>query len=134
MLGLHQLYYFASKYPRELFQATTIQNDWFFLALFSIRLSHIAVVLFHLISPQERRTQIAPNLRSLKCTRHMFKNLVRVCSLERYRSDEALLDLKSPLLALNELHSQALLYLIELWKLNYSRLTTQHHATAATSG
>ena len=84
------------------------------------------VVLFHLISPQERKTQVAPNLRNLKCTRHMFKNLIRLCSAERYRSDEALLDLKSPLLGLNELHSQALLYLIELWKLHYSSLTTQN--------
>jgi len=57
----------------------------------------------------------------------MFKNLIRVCSLERYRSDEALLDLKSPILALNELHAQTLIYLIELWKQHYNRLTTQHH-------
>mmetsp|Transcript_10470 Transcript_10470/g.12370 ORF Transcript_10470/g.12370 Transcript_10470/m.12370 type:complete len:99 (-) Transcript_10470:167-463(-) len=56
----------------------------------------------------------------------MFKNLIRVCSLERYRSDEALLDLKSPLLGLNELHSQALMYLIELWKIDYNNLMTKH--------
>ena len=61
----------------------------------------------------------------------MFKNLVRICASERFRSDEALLDLKSPLLALNELHSQALLYLIDLWKQHYSTLTTQHHNSAA---
>ena len=74
---------------------------------------------------------MAPNLRNLKCSRFMFKNLVRVCTAERYRSDEALLDLKSPLLALNELHSQALIYLIELWKLHYSSLTTKNTSKGA---
>lgn len=125
LLGLHQLFYFASKHPRELFQASTISNDWFFLALFSIRLTHVIMVLFHLISPEERKT-VPPALRSLKCTRHQFKNLLRACTLEQFRSDEALLDLKSPLLALNELHSQSLLYLIELWKVQYSWLTTDN--------
>ena len=46
--------------------------------------------------------------------------------MDQYQSDEALLDLKSPILAVNELHSQALLYLIELWKVRYSWLTTEH--------
>ena len=36
------------------------------------------------------------------------------------------MDLKSPILALNELHSQGLLYLIELWKVHYSWLTTEN--------
>jgi len=69
ILGLHQFDYFANKYPRELFQATTIQNDYFFLALFSIRLTHVIIVLFHLMSPQDRRTKVPPNMMHLKCTR-----------------------------------------------------------------
>ena len=64
----------------------------------------------------------------------MFKNLIRLCTLEQYRSDEALLDLKTPILPLNELHSQALLYLIELWKLRYSELTTKHHTDGQQAG
>ena len=70
-----------------------------------------------------------PAMRNLKCTRQQFKNLVRVCTLDQFRSDEALLDLKSPILPLNELHSQALLYLIELWKVQYSWLTTDNSNT-----
>ena len=83
------------------------------------------MVLFHLVSPEERRS-VPPAMRNLKCTRFQFKNLIRVCAMDQYQSDEALLDLKSPILALNELHSQALLYLIEVWKVHYSWLTTEN--------
>ena len=60
----------------------------------------------------------------LKCTRVQFKHMIRLCHLEQFKSDEALQDIKSPILALNELHSQALIFLIEYWKQLFSRVSS----------
>ena len=82
------------------------------------------IVLFHLLSPKDRKTMVPPNMRHLKCTRAQFKNLVRLCNCEQFRSDEALQEIKSPILGLNELHSLSLIFLIERWRHLFSKVTT----------
>lgn len=53
--------------------------DWFFLALYSIRLTHALIILFHLLSPAERKRTVS-KIKSFKCKRSAFKNLIRLSS------------------------------------------------------
>jgi len=66
--GLVQLLYFSRNYPSQVFNSTAAACPWFFLALHSIRLSHLLIILFNLLEPSEMK-KILPDLRKIKCPR-----------------------------------------------------------------
>jgi len=55
LLALTQLEYFASHFPSDLRQAIKIESEWFFLALVSIRLSHLLIIMLNLFNPDQRK-------------------------------------------------------------------------------
>ena len=136
ILGVKNLTYFAQNYPEQV--RLMSQTPLFFMALHSIQISvcfiildllpqHFLIVHLHLV---KNEASLMPNMIQYKASRHQLKHFL---SLAASRQQLALFDPEnapqedSPIDMLNELHSQALIFLHHYQQ----KLAHSHHKTNA---